>query len=237
MNQDDLKSRIEATHKLITEDLPSRQKFESIRTLIKGINPRLDELLETCSKTLTDYEKLQQGKVVDLTLENLPEHTEEDKKRKKALLLFLNSWRDLKTEIERVKLELNFKEKSTSQQLTGVAKLVKFAKGPFGILTIVAVIIIILSSIFLSKSEKPGKPSLIIQSSPNTATVKAIVVNGKTIRLTQVKETTGPECDQAPHYHAKNGTTVTATDGTTVTDPGNCGFGKVSEVEVVDAAL
>lgn len=47
---------------------------------------------------------------------------------------------------------------------------------------------------------------------------------------------TGPDCtnspQQAPHYHAKNGQFVRATDGTIIQDPGSCAFGKVNEVQI-----
>jgi uncharacterized repeat protein (TIGR01451 family) len=65
---------------------------------------------------------------------------------------------------------------------------------------------------------------------------QAIAYNDKLITVDQVHVGTGEECDE-PHWHA-NGSTVTTTDGTVIEDPDpdGCGFGKVSEVPVVNAA-
>ena len=47
----DTKKRIFAAHKLLTEKTTSKQKLESVKALIKGINPRIDTFLENSSKT------------------------------------------------------------------------------------------------------------------------------------------------------------------------------------------
>ena len=54
------------------------------------------------------------------------------------------------------------------------------------------------------------------------------------IPLNQVHSGSGSECDGVEHWHA-NGPTVTATDGTVLSDPNptGCGFGKTSEVPVM----
>ncbi len=65
--------------------------------------------------------------------------------------------------------------------------------------------------------------------------IKVIIVNGKKVPLAQVHIGQGPECDsetkQYAHYHANTGS-ATALDGTVLTDPGGCGFGKVKDIPV-----
>ncbi len=61
-------------------------------------------------------------------------------------------------------------------------------------------------------------------------TIQAIRHGGKYIAETELKPpTTGPECGEQPHWHAKSGGLAKATDGTTLADPGGCGFGTVKE--------
>jgi len=66
-------------------------------------------------------------------------------------------------------------------------------------------------------------------------TVKAIVVQGHDVPLSQVYVGTGPDCD-APHYHASKGS-VKALDGTVIVDSEGCGFGRVRETPVIDAVV
>jgi len=69
-----------------------------------------------------------------------------------------------------------------------------------------------------------------------TRTIKVIIVNGRKIPLEQVHIGQGPECDELAHYHA-NKASVTALDGTKLTDPGGCGYGKVKDIPVEDAQI
>lgn len=61
--------------------------------------------------------------------------------------------------------------------------------------------------------------------------VKAIEYQWKYIPVDQLHSFTGPECDEAAHWHA-NAWSAKATDGTTISDPGDCGYGKVAQVKV-----
>lgn len=92
----DIQKRMTAAHRLLIEPTITRQTFEHIRTIIKGIHPHIDKKLDGSSRLLSDLEKLQKGEVIQFTLENLPEETEEQKKRKRSLLLFIRSFKDLK---------------------------------------------------------------------------------------------------------------------------------------------
>ena len=66
--------------------------------------------------------------------------------------------------------------------------------------------------------------------------VKVIIFRNKEVPIAQVHVSKGPECDKEPHYHANTGS-VKALDGTVFTDPGECGYGKVTEVPVKDLQI
>lgn len=244
MNPQDTKKRILAAYDLLRETSTTREKFESLRTLIKGINSKTDTLLASLSKVYSDYKKLEQGDVIDLTLENLPQETEEDKKRKKILLLFIRNWRQLKSEIERIKSELEANQQGKSSQATNFANIVARAKGPFGLITIAAIVIVGISFLISSQKQKPELrpiPSPTVGASVAKQKIKVIDVGGKKIPLEELRTGAGPECltlgRQALHYHALNGEKVKATDGTILNDPGGCGFGKVGETKVEEFVI
>ncbi|MBI4226441.1 hypothetical protein HY612_05005 [Candidatus Roizmanbacteria bacterium] len=237
----DTKKRIFAAHKLLIEKTTSKQKFESIHTLIKGINPRIDKLLGDSTKALSDLEKLQKGEIIELTAEHLPENSEEEKKRKKALLWFIKNWKSLHGEVDRVKKEFEKGSHGAEQKIQSGGRIITFAKGPFGLITALAVIAVISLSVISGKKTKTENvPSNTLQTTTETTSlkekIKVIVVDGKQIPLTELTTGQGPECldgrNESPHYHAKDHITAKALDGTIVSDPGGCGFGKVSEVKV-----
>lgn len=136
--------RFIAASALLLEPTTSREKFEQIRTLVKGAHPQLDSVLERCGKELSTFDKFLAGDVISLTAENLPETTEEEKKRKKALVFFIGSWNTLKKEIARVEKELAAAESSGgAESATHWRRIFNFAKGPFGIITMAAIGIVI----------------------------------------------------------------------------------------------
>lgn len=257
MNPGDAKARFIAASKLISADTASIEKFEAVRDLISGLNPQVDNLLKKCSEAISKIEKLQKNDVIEFSAESLPENTEEQKKRKKVILLFIRYWRDLQSEMERVRAEFEDRgEKSSQEQVAGAGKIAAFAKGPFGIITLAAVIIAVIlifiggknqnqvqtqASISTSNVSPSPTPSSTPSSSPSNKKVKVITYNKKKIALTELRVATGPDCMvervEVAHYHALERIAVRALDGTTIQDPGSCGFGKVEEVKVeeVDA--
>ena len=161
------------------------------------------------------------GDVIELAAEHLPEETAEQKKRKKALILFLRSWKNLKTEVGRVGKELDTQNESPSQrqQTRSVARIISGAKGPLGVITIIAVVAVVASQFV----------------SPKTATLKVIQVSDKSIPLDALVVASGTECqNNAPHYHATDHQAARALDGTMVPDPGGCGYGTVSQTQIVE---
>src|SRR5438552_2407168 len=98
MNTSDTQKRIQAAWQLLSDtSIFSKETFDSVQTLVKGLNPKVDKALNTCFDALSKVEKIQNGDVVSLSIDTLPEETEEQKNRKKALLFLLESLQDLKS--------------------------------------------------------------------------------------------------------------------------------------------
>ena len=71
-----------------------------------------------------------------------------------------------------------------------------------------------------------------ITVTPVAQELEVIEYNGKYLPVSQIHRFTGPECDGDEHWHANNGAVV-ATDGTTVPDASDCGYGKTKNVPVI----
>lgn len=146
------KEKIDAALQLLLEDTTTIAKFEKIRTLIKGINPGIDKHLESCSKLIKNIKNLQKGDVIELTAGALPEQTEEQKKRKKAILFFISSWKSLKGEVARLQKLYGSQNAgggdSVQSQLATAGKVVATSKGPFGLITALAVMIVGVGAVF-----------------------------------------------------------------------------------------
>src|SRR3989344_373280 len=131
----DTKKRIFAAHKLLTEKTTTKEKVDSVNSLLKGINPRIDRLLENSSKAFSDFEKFHKGEIIELTAEYLPENTEEEKKKKKVILWFIRNWKSLHSEIDRVRKEFEKGNQTSEQKIQSTGRIITFAKGPLGIIT------------------------------------------------------------------------------------------------------
>lgn len=111
------------------------------------------------------------------------------------------------------------------------AKIIAYAKGPFGIITLAAVLI---SGLILYQTKNNLKKVIpltpVISEKPK---IKAIEFQGKKIALTEIIVGTGSDCD-SPHYHANDHISVKALDGSVVRDPGGCGLGRVKDVSVIE---
>ncbi|MCL5435410.1 MAG: hypothetical protein M1405_03405 [Patescibacteria group bacterium] len=134
----------------------------------------------------------------------------------------------------RVKTELEKSENSNKNSRETLHRIVSSAKGPFGIITLVAVLIagVLLYTNFAGKNldlpKQNASPAVTLKPK-----IKVITVNGKQIPLSETFIGTGPDCD-SPHYHAKNEVSVKALDGSIIQDPGGCGFGRVKETPVTE---
>ncbi len=67
--------------------------------------------------------------------------------------------------------------------------------------------------------------------------IQVILFGDKQIPLSElhIGQAHIPHCD-SPHYHAITGR-VTALDGTVLQDPGDCGFGKVKDVKIIEVEV
>lgn len=137
------REKIEAAYRLLTEETTTFGKFEKIRTLAKGFNPKIDQALAECSRVVSKLKKIQRGEVIELAAERLGEDTPQKKKRKKMLLLFLGRWKTLKAEVKRVReIYQSHKESQDSgvkKNLETAAHVAHGAKGPWGLITGLAV--------------------------------------------------------------------------------------------------
>jgi len=238
MNTKDAREKIEAALELLKKDSTNRDKFENIRTLIEGVNPKVDKALATASKALSDYERFKKGDI-KLFIENVPVGSREDKKKKKRLLFLIRSWEQLRGEVERLSESLEQgKEQTKAEQAQSLAKILTTTKGKFGLITIAAAGVIGLVALFNLSPEKVNELAE-EPSSVQAETISVIGVDDKHIPLTELKEVVGPECDRESHYHSKESEGATALDGALVPEPApfDCGYGKVSEVEVIEVEV
>ncbi len=140
------REKIEAAYILLTEETTTFEKFEKIRKLIHGINPSVDKTLHSASSALKKLKQHHEGEVIELSVGELPEKTEKEKKRKKALLLFITSWKSLRSEVKKVKDLYQSQETdgkiSGHKHITTIGKAFTFAKGPFGLITALALVIV-----------------------------------------------------------------------------------------------
>ncbi len=133
--------RVAAAQEILAAERVDKATFESLRKLLQGIDPKLDAVLGAAGKAFKQADQLLKGDVLELMLGNIPDITPEDKKRKKAILFFLKFWNDLKGEVARVEKEMN---NARASHTSPVGKIVSLAKGPLGIITLIAVAVVAL---------------------------------------------------------------------------------------------
>jgi len=120
------KEKIDAAWRLLTEETTSFGKFEKVRTLVKGLNPRVDKTLAEAAKVISKLKKIQKGEVITLAAEGLAEDTPQK--------LFLARWKTLKSEVKRVRDIY----RSHQKNLETAARVAHGAKGPWGLITAAA---------------------------------------------------------------------------------------------------
>lgn len=138
------RTQLQAAYELLTEDTASLEKLEKLKTLLSGINPSLDKKLDRVFGTYGHLKAAWKGDVIHLSAHGLAETTPEDKRRKKLLLLFIGSWGSLKSEVKRVQ---GYYSQSSADPIgktaaASTAKTLFFAKGPFGLITGLAVLVV-----------------------------------------------------------------------------------------------
>lgn len=241
MEDFEFKSKIVALFRILSEESTSFEKLENALFLVHGIDPRIEAVLSKTERSLSELRSVWDGDMLSLSAEFLPEETEKDKKRKKKLLFLIADIHNLEKELDRVSKSFKESNHSTKSNISIVSKLFYSAKGPFGLITLAAVIIVIGGLIFKGGISKQNSylgalPTPSTQSA--NSKIKAIQFNGKLIPLSSLANRSGPDCYsgyyQVAHYHALDHTAAIALDGSSVADPGGCGFGKVSEVAVIE---
>src|SRR3989344_1709252 len=186
LNSKQLIDHLGQAQTLLDSDATSKAKFNALRKLIKGANPELDRHLLTISKTLTQIDQFQQGKIINLTAAHLPSQTKEQKRRKKLLLLLLRQWRQLNSEGERRQLQLTQTSGSGNASGHSLGKILAGAKGPLGLVTLTAVAIIAGSAYLNSHST-----TLVIENSA-CQTISPIGVNVKLPGINVPKQSIPP---------------------------------------------
>src|SRR5260221_7276345 len=176
----DAKEKLNAAYELLQGPILSYGTFHHIHTLVKGLHPEVDKKLEIASKAFIVLQKLQEGDVITLSTEHLPETTESQKKRKKALLFFITHIKDLQNEIKRVSAEMSQPSNSASDTAWHVGRIIKYAKGPVGLITIAALIIVGVA-LLLHKSQPKTDQTV----HPTGKSIQVITYKGKQIPLTQ----------------------------------------------------
>lgn len=236
-----LKEKFDSAYSLLSVDSISIDTFEDVRKLIQGYNPRIDSQLETISHSVVDLKKIFSGDIISLSAAHLPEETEGERKRKKILLFIIKNWNDLLTEVTRVKQEFEGNNPNINSS-NHLQQVLSSAKGPFGAITLIAIVIVSFSVVLWGKNNTHSSPSVlpakssVVTQSPK---VKVILFHGEKLPLSSLHIGHGPDCFSlsgiaVPHYHALQKGIVVALDGKTIEDPGGCGFGKVSETQVVE---
>lgn len=132
--------RLQAAQAIFANTSLTPEKFKDLGKLLKGVNPRVDRILSRVANEWDKLQKFEKGEVVDLVASELPEHTEEQKRRKKAFLFFLSAWKDLQKEVVRVRGEL------AQNNAQGWGKVLAGAKGPLGLITALAVAWVLLEA-------------------------------------------------------------------------------------------
>lgn len=238
-DRNEYRRKFQEAFRLLGAERTNLEKLESVRVLVHGLNPKVDKLFDKCLEAFSKIEDIKKGEVLELSVELLPEETEGEKKRKKAIIFFIKTYKDLAAEIERTGGEFEGGDKNQNEgQVTTLSKILSGAKGPFGLVTLAAIVIV--AGLFFINSKKGsgnGQTQLVADSplpqSAPLAKLQIIIYKDKQIPLSELREATGPDCD-GPHYHAKNQAWVKALDGTTIADPGACAFGKTGEVKVLE---
>lgn len=138
VDQANIRTRIEAVNKLLAGETTNLEKIEEVRNLLLGFNPKIDSLTKSMVEMMAKVDNIVQGDVALMGVESLSEDTAEEKKRKRMLLLFLKSWRDLQSEIKRVELNMG--------KPGGSLRTWRWAKGPLGLITVIAVGVVLLKT-------------------------------------------------------------------------------------------
>ncbi len=144
MDYQSITNRLLKAETLLNDTSTNKEKFDALRDLIHGINPNLDKTLAQSSDAFSKIEGIMTGDIITVSSEYLPEQTEEEKKRKRAILFFIKTWNDLKGEVRRVRQAYEQQAAESRTSAGTLTKLIAYAKGPLGLITIAAIALVFL---------------------------------------------------------------------------------------------
>ena len=132
-----MQKKVDAFQQLLGGESTTFERLRAVRGALSGIDPRFDAVLREYDRHVDILEHALQGDVIDLSAKTLPETSDEERKRKAAILLFLRVSKDLQSEMERVKGELE--KQQGDNNISTWQKIFGGAKGPLGIVTVLAI--------------------------------------------------------------------------------------------------
>lgn len=236
-----VKQKVAAAVSILSESSTTLERVRSAAALLKGINKKLDALASACEKNCAAIELATTGAYIELAASNLPEETEEQKKRKKYLLLFIKSWEDLKGEVARVQAELDQGHSVSDSSFW--KSMLSAGKGPLAVITIVAVGIGVMSQTSVDiVIENEGCPTL--YASGSSISIPGLALPGEPIAAGESATATIPPLTVT--IDGTSGTSLTITSlkfnfdialssaVTDVTFDGVSLLGTVSEVKLSD---
>lgn len=182
LNTQGVRKRLLSARDLLNDETTTRAKLVALTTLLSGVHPKTDALLAECNKALTLVGKIEEGDVIHLSAEALPEGTEEEKKRKRALLLFLKNWKDLQGEVARIEAELNGMQPDASSQASTWSRIFAFSKGPLAFVAVVAVGLGALSATSVSLTIKNDGCSTMHMQNPLPVAVRGLSLPNEPIQ-------------------------------------------------------
>lgn len=149
------REKIKLGLELLFDSNTDLDKIQKVAQMLRGLNRSIDRKLESITNIIDKIQKIQDGNVVNLSAQNLPEQTDKQKKKKKLILLLLTHWKDLKSEIVRInELQVAVNSANGLNQTSAVkaGKIAVTAKGPLGVITIIAVGIVAVGTLLNNKS-------------------------------------------------------------------------------------
>ena len=135
-------AKLLALEALFDGDINAIQKLKAAARLAKGINSTLDKSLDQLFELEMKIQEIKKGKLGSIVADKLPEENEKQKKYKKLVVLYFSRRKQLKAETDRVRKELTKDypklQNQSAQQTMRASRIMRAAKGPLGLVTLVA---------------------------------------------------------------------------------------------------
>jgi hypothetical protein len=146
MKESETEKKLKAAGRLLMMDEISWKTYEDVRALAKGHNEKIDAALAKVSDAVKTLKSVHKGDTIALSekaANKIPETSEKKQKRKKALLFFITSWKKLRGEVKRaiktLETDTSVSSEQSASSVTQAGSLMAKAKGPLGLITLIAV--------------------------------------------------------------------------------------------------